>query len=38
MRFSGPAILEDSGTTVVIHPGNRVSIDAYGNTHIELGA
>jgi N-methylhydantoinase A len=38
MRFNGPAILEDSGTTVVIHPGNRVSIDAYGNTHIELGA
>ena len=38
MNFAGPAILEDSGTTVVIHPGNRVSIDAYGNTHIELGA
>jgi N-methylhydantoinase A len=38
MTFAGPAILEDSGTTVVIHPGNRVSIDAYGNTHIELGA
>jgi N-methylhydantoinase A len=38
MSFAGPAILEDPGTTVVIHPGNRVSIDAYGNTHIELGA
>ncbi|WEK48920.1 MAG: hydantoinase/oxoprolinase family protein [Candidatus Kaistia colombiensis] len=38
ISFAGPAILEDSGTTVVIHPGNRVSIDAYGNTHIELGA
>lgn len=38
MTFAGPAMLEDSGTTVVIHPGNRVSIDAYGNTHIELGA
>lgn len=36
MTFQGPAIIEDSGTTVVVHPGNRVSIDAYGNTHIHL--
>ncbi|WP_319568805.1 hydantoinase/oxoprolinase family protein [Cohaesibacter marisflavi] len=36
MSFSGPAIIEDSGTTIVIHPGNRVHIDAYGNTHIEI--
>ena len=37
MSFSGPAIIEDSGSTVVIHPGNRVSIDAYRNIHIEIG-
>lgn len=37
MAFTGPAIIEDSGTTIVIHPGNQVSIDAYGNTHIEIG-
>jgi len=36
MRFSGPAIIEDPGTTVVIHPGNRVEIDGYGNIHITL--
>ena len=36
MNFRGPAIVEDCGTTVVIHPDNRVSIDAYGNIHIEL--
>jgi len=36
MHFVGPAIIEDPGTTVVIHPGQRVSIDGYGNTHIEL--
>lgn len=36
MRFPGPAIIEDPGTTIVIHPGNRVEIDAYGNTHIEI--
>ncbi len=38
MSFTGPAIIEDSGSTVVIHPGNRVSIDAYSNIHIELRA
>jgi N-methylhydantoinase A len=36
MSFAGPAIIEDPGTTVVIHPGNRVTIDDYGNTHIEI--
>lgn len=36
MRFDGPAIVEDSGTTVVVHPGNQVFIDAYRNIHIEL--
>ena len=37
MAFTGPAIVEDSGTTIVIHPGNRVSVDAYRNIHIEIG-
>lgn len=36
MRFDGPAIVEDPGTTVVIHPGNAVEIDGYGNIHITL--
>lgn len=36
MSFAGPAIVEDPGTTVVIHPGNRVEIDGYGNIHIHL--
>lgn len=34
MAFDGPAIIEDSGTTVVIHPKNSVSIDRLGNIHI----
>ncbi|MCL4121895.1 UNVERIFIED_CONTAM: hypothetical protein GTU68_004330 [Idotea baltica] len=38
MAFIGPAIIEDSGSTVVINPGNRVSVDAYSNIHIELEA
>ncbi|KKB07085.1 5-oxoprolinase [Devosia geojensis] len=36
MAFAGPAVIEDPGTTVVVHPGNRVSIDDFGNTHIEI--
>ncbi|WP_176086457.1 hydantoinase/oxoprolinase family protein [Martelella sp. HB161492] len=36
MCFEGPAIIEDPGTTIVVHPQNRVSIDTYGNTHIEI--
>lgn len=36
MKFEGPAVIEDSGTTVVIHPANAVEIDAYRNIHITL--
>ncbi|MEM6461877.1 MAG: hydantoinase/oxoprolinase family protein [Pseudomonadota bacterium] len=38
MTFSGPAIIEDPGTTIVLHPGCSAQVDAYGNLHIELGA
>ncbi len=38
MTFPGPAIIEDPGTTIVIHPGNRVEIDGFGNIHIHLKA
>ena len=38
MSFTGPAIVEDPGTTVVIHPGNRAEVDGYGNIHIHLSA
>ena len=37
MRFAGPAIVEDPGMTIVVHPGNPVSVDDYGNVHIETG-
>jgi N-methylhydantoinase A len=36
MSFVGPAVVEDPGSTVVVHPGNRVEIDGYGNIHIHL--
>ncbi len=38
MSFRGPAIIEDPGTTIVIHPGNGVEIDGFGNIHIHLKA
>jgi N-methylhydantoinase A len=36
MRFSGPAIIETKRSTIVIHPGNRAGVDAYGNVVIDL--
>jgi N-methylhydantoinase A len=36
MRFSGPAIVETAGTTIVVHPGNEVEVDDYGNVIVRL--
>lgn len=36
MGFDGPAIVEDPGTTVVIHPGNRAEVDDFGNIRIHI--
>ncbi|HXW20081.1 MAG TPA: hydantoinase/oxoprolinase family protein [Roseiarcus sp.] len=36
MSFAGPAVIEDPATTVVVHPGQSVAIDEYGNIHIEM--
>ena len=36
MRFEGPAIVEDPGTTAVLHPGNRAEVDGFGNLHIRI--
>jgi N-methylhydantoinase A len=36
MAFTGPAVVEDSGTTTVIHPGNAVHMDGYRNIHITV--
>jgi N-methylhydantoinase A len=38
MAFSGPAIVETSGATVVIRAADRVRMDEYGNLHIDLDA
>jgi N-methylhydantoinase A len=36
MSFEGPAIVETSGSTAVVHPGNEVGVDDYGNLIITL--
>ncbi len=36
MKFTGPAIVEDPGATLVVHPGNQVEMDGYGNLHISF--
>jgi len=38
MAFNGPAVIEDSGSTIVVHPGNRVETDAYRSTHISFSS
>ena len=36
MRFEGPAIVETRGSTIVVHPGNELSVDEYGNMVIDV--
>lgn len=36
-KFSGPAIVEQIDTTVVIHPGQEVHVDKFGNLLISIG-
>jgi N-methylhydantoinase A len=36
MSFDGPAIVETSGSTIVVHPGNEVTVDDYGNVIIQV--
>ena len=36
MRFSGPAIVEDAASTVVVHHGNDAEVDGFGNVVIHV--
>jgi N-methylhydantoinase A len=36
MSFDGPAIVETKGSTVVVHAGNEVRVDDYGNLIISI--
>jgi N-methylhydantoinase A len=36
MSFDGPAIVETRSSTVVVHPGNELTVDEYGNVIISI--
>ena len=36
MELMGPAVIEEPASTVVVFPGDRVSIDDHGNLYLEL--
>jgi N-methylhydantoinase A/oxoprolinase/acetone carboxylase beta subunit len=38
VRHDGPALIEQAGSTVVVGPGDRFGMDAFGNLRITLGA
>jgi N-methylhydantoinase A len=38
MQLCGPAIIETAGGIVVVHPGNEVHVDDYGNLIIAIGS
>ena len=37
MKLQGPAVIQEPAVTLVVPPGEQVSIDDYGNYHVELG-
>ena len=36
-RINGPALIEEHASTTVVHPQDKVEVDAFGNLHIEIG-
>lgn len=36
MSFDGPAIVESRSTTLVLHPGNELQVDEYGNMVVQV--
>jgi N-methylhydantoinase A len=36
MAIAGPAVIEDAGATILLHPGNAARLDGYGNIRIAL--
>ena len=35
-RIRGPAIVEESGSAIVLHPGDELSVDSYGNLLVDI--
>ena len=36
MAFAGPAIIEESGATIVVNPGSTASVDQFGNIVVTI--
>jgi N-methylhydantoinase A len=36
VTLSGPAIVEEPATTIVVFPGQRAEVDDYGNLHLHI--
>jgi N-methylhydantoinase A len=36
-RIAGPALIEEHASTMVVHPQDALSVDEFGNLHIEIG-
>jgi N-methylhydantoinase A len=34
--IEGPALVDEPGTTTVVEPGDRLTVDEYGNLHVQL--
>ena len=37
-KVVGPAIVEETFTTIVVDPGQQAALDAHGNYHLTVGA
>ncbi len=35
-RIAGPALVEEYASTTVVHPGDRLEVDAFGDLVIEI--
>ena len=35
--ISGPAVIEDAWSTVILPPGSSLNVDAHGHLHIDVG-
>jgi len=36
-RIAGPVLIEEHASTTVVHPGDRLSVDEFGDLIIEIG-
>ncbi len=36
LQLTGPAVIQEPSTTLVVSPGHQVSVDEYGNYHVKL--